>query len=249
MRVISLVPSLTETLLECGVEVVGRTRYCIHPGDLVREIPIVGGTKSVDWDRCAPLKPDLVILDREENTLPMAESCPYPWHATHITSVGAVGDDLQTLAGKLQSQALESLAAEWQRLSAMPDLDFTGWENLPGLVRPIGALQDITRVQYMIWKEPWMTISRHTFIGSMLAKTGLGSFLPDYSEPYPELGDRELPVEGTCYLFSSEPYPFARHTLDLERRGFNGALVDGEFFSWFGVRSFRLLRDYLARYG
>ena len=68
MRVICLVPSLTETLLECGVDVVGRTRFCIHPASRVAEITRVGGTKGVDWDRCATLNPDIVIFDREKTS-------------------------------------------------------------------------------------------------------------------------------------------------------------------------------------
>lgn len=248
MRVISLVPSLTETLVECGLEVVGRTRFCIHPEEVVRDIPVVGGTKGVNWDSCRQLKPDLVVMDREENTLQMAESCPFPWHATHITSVGAVGDDLQALAGKLRSHKLEKLSADWQSLAGMPNLDFTGWDNLPGLMHSMGSIQDIARVNYMIWQDPWMTISRSTFIGSVLIKTGLGHLLPDYSKPYPELTDRRLPEANTFYLFSSEPFPFARHIEGLESKGFNGALVDGEFFSWFGIRSYRMLRDYLEKY-
>ena len=248
MRVISLVPSLTETLVECGLEVVGRTRFCIHPEKVVRDIPVVGGTKGVNWDSCRQLKPDLVVMDREENTLQMAESCPFPWHATHITSVGAVGDDLQALAGKLQSHKLEKLSADWQSLAGMPNLDFTGWDNLPGLMHSMGSIQDIARINYMIWQDPWMTISRSTFIGSVLIKTGLGHFLPDYSKPYPELTDSRLPEADTFYLFSSEPFPFARHIEGLEGKGFNGALVDGEFFSWFGIRSYRMLRDYMEKY-
>ncbi|MBT5701024.1 MAG: Fe3+-siderophores ABC transporter protein [Gammaproteobacteria bacterium] len=248
MRVISLVPSLTETLVECGLEVVGRTRFCIHPEEVVRDIPVVGGTKGVNWDSCRQLKPDLVVMDREENTLQMAESCPFPWHATHITSVGAVGDDLQALAGKLQSHKLEKLSADWQSLAGMPNLDFTGWDNLPGLMHSMGSIQDIARINYMIWQDPWMTISRSTFIGSVLIKTGLGHFLPDYSKPYPALTDSRLPEANTFYLFSSEPFPFARHIEGLEGKGFNGALVDGEFFSWFGIRSYRMLRDYMEKY-
>ena len=65
MRVICLVPSLTETLIECGVNVVGRTRFCIHPKDRVEQIAKVGGTKGVNWERCAQLEPDLVVFDRE----------------------------------------------------------------------------------------------------------------------------------------------------------------------------------------
>lgn len=67
MRLISLVPSWNETLIECGLNVVGRSRYCIHPEDRVRDIPIVGGTKDIRWDRVREARPDLLVLDREEN--------------------------------------------------------------------------------------------------------------------------------------------------------------------------------------
>ena len=87
MRIVSMVPSWTETLLKAGVNVVGRTRYCIHPPKLITNIPIVGGTKDVSWDLVEDLKPDLVLLDQEENPLEMAEECPVPYFATHVNSI------------------------------------------------------------------------------------------------------------------------------------------------------------------
>lgn len=86
MRVVSMVPSWTETLLEAGrdaadFELVGRTRYCVHPADLAASITAVGGTKEINWDRVSELKPDLVIFDREENPKSMADRSPYPWLA------------------------------------------------------------------------------------------------------------------------------------------------------------------------
>ncbi|WP_428610259.1 helical backbone metal receptor, partial [Sedimenticola sp.] len=76
MRVVSLIPSITESLIDCHVNLVGRSRFCIHPVPQVGHIPVVGGTKQVDWQAMACLAPDLVVLDREENTREMAESCP-----------------------------------------------------------------------------------------------------------------------------------------------------------------------------
>ena len=87
LRVISMVPSWTETLLYAGIQVVGRTRYCIHPADKVAQIPIVGGTKDIKWDLVQDLQADLVLLDREENPLEMAESSPIPFLATHVSSL------------------------------------------------------------------------------------------------------------------------------------------------------------------
>lgn len=243
MRVISLVPSLTETLLDCGVDVVARTRFCIHPATRVASIPVVGGTKEVNWDACRKLRPDLVVMDREENTREMAEACPFPWHATHITSVSHVGGELAALAEKLDNEALRTLASDWDALAARPPAKFSGWEALPGFEQMIGQAVDAPRLEYMIWRQPWMAVSKDTFIGSMLQKVGLGDYLANHDAPYPEISD--LPREDTFYLFSSEPFPFARYVDELATLGFNGALVDGEFYSWFGSRSYRQLKNWL----
>lgn len=247
MRVISLVPSLTETLLDCGVEVVGRTRFCVHPADAVADIPSVGGTKQVNWEACAVLKPDLVVMDKEENTLSMAESCPFPWHATHITSIESVGNEFVQLADEIQNDRLQMLANAWQELNDYPSAAFEGWDRLPGLLQLIGNPDGFKRIEYMIWRDPWMCISSQTFIGSMLGKIGLGQYLDAREKPYPELSDTDVPREDTAYLFSSEPFPFARYVEELESLGFNGALVDGEFYSWFGSRSYRQLKAYLQK--
>lgn len=244
MRVISLVPSLTETLIDCGVEVVGRTRFCIHPQAAVASIPVVGGTKEANWAKCAALKPDLILMDREENTLEMATSCPFHWFATHITSAALVGMELNKIAECVDNQGLSELAGEWDKLVAMPDLVCQHWKNIPGLIDKVGdPVLEGARVEYMIWQDPWMAISRNTFIGSMLSKVGLGGQLPEHARPYPTLEDESLPRADTFYLFSSEPFPFERYVDDLTQRGFNGAIVDGEYYSWFGTRSYRRLKQ------
>lgn len=247
MRVISLVPSLTETLLHCGVNVVGRTRFCIHPADSVRNIPAVGGTKEVNWDRCAELNPDLVVFDREENTREMAETCPFHWVATHITAMSDVPGALRDLAAATSNQSLESLADDWAVLAERPPLKPGNFSDLPGCMKTIGHIdQSFKQVEYMIWREPWMAVSRETFIGSVLDKLGFADRLPDYSTQYPEV-EGALPRADTFYIFSSEPFPFERYIDELSDAGFNGALVDGELFSWFGVRSYELLKQYLDK--
>ena len=186
-------------------------------------------------------------MDREENKLPMAQSCPFPWHATHVTSVDDVGGQLSALANAVDSDAVRELADGWRELADMPQATFKGWQSLPGFEASIGDPGDAARAEYMIWREPWMAISTQTFIGSMLTKVGLGDALITREQPYPELADADLPREDTCYLFSTEPFPFGRYVEELETLGFNGALVDGEFYSWFGSRSYRLLKEYLER--
>ncbi len=225
----------------------GRTRFCIHPEAEIVDIPSVGGTKEVNWDTCASLKPDLVVMDKEENTLPMAESCPFPWVATHITSIDNVGPELARLSETVGSDALSALAEGWQALAELPDTTFTSSAELPGFIRSIGDVSSFERLEYMIWRDPWMAISTQTFIGSMLRKVGLGDFLQTRDTPYPTLGEGELPRDNTLYLFSSEPFPFERYVEELESLGFNGALVDGEFYSWFGSRSYRQLHAFLTQ--
>ena len=241
-RVISLVPSLTETLIHCGVDVVGRTRFCVHPEEAVSEIPAVGGTKEVDWDKCRKLAPDLVILDREENTREMADACPFNWIATHVTSVNDVYDALSYIAGHIDCTPLHALAEDWRQLALRPPRHFPGWHDVPGTLRIVGdASRNFDRIEYLIWRDPWMAVSRDTFIGSVLSQVGLGEYLSDYADKYPRL-DESLPREDTFYLLSSEPFPFARYREELENRGFNGAVVDGEFYSWFGIRTYQLLK-------
>jgi len=245
MRVICLVPSLTETLIECGVEVVGRTRFCIHPVDKVKAISVVGGTKNVDWDKCKTLKPDIVVFDREENPKEMADSCSFKWHATHITSVDNIADELRKLADIVESPQLLEMADKWSELASKPNLKTIDWANIPAQIETIGNNKvSYKHIEYIIWRDPWMAVNANTFIGSMLQKFGFTEHLISHKKSYPELTQEQMNDPETFYLFSSEPYPFSRHKEFLIESGFNGAIVDGEVYSWFGIRSYLALNEF-----
>jgi len=249
MRVISLVPSLTETLVECRVEVVGRTRFCAHPAERVAAIPVVGGTKEVDWAACAALDPDLIVMDREENTREMAAACPLPWTAVHITAVESVGPELRGLAGKVSSATLASHADDWSRLGRRGPRPFPGWDQIPdalGYLRGAGGRRGFSRLEYVIWRKPWMVIGPGTFISSMLRRVGFGEFLPRQESRYQEVPEAAMRREDTFYLFSSEPFPFAEKDGLLSGLGVAGAIVDGESYSWYGLRSYRFLERALG---
>lgn len=254
MRVISLVPSITETLIESGVNVVGRTRFCIHPAEKVKHVPRVGGTKGVDWERCRSLSPDLVIFDREENLKEMADECPFPWFATHINSIDAAGSEFLKLSEVLASEALRQHALEWSRVASQADLKEIDWQQVPGQLRKLAGAdplsegsgpQSFSRIEYVIWKSPWMAVGADTFIFSVLKKLGFADFLPDHTSQYPTLNEMDMTRTDTFYLFSSEPYRFLRYQTELEEAGVAGAIVDGELFSWFGVRSLRGIQSIL----
>ena len=246
MKVICLVPSLTETLIECGVDVVGRTRFCVHPQDRVGDIAKVGGTKGVDWQKVAELNADLVIFDREENLKAMADECPLPWHATHITSIETIAGELDKLALKVNSDKLSQLAIQWRIINSKASLDTIDFSNVPGQIELLAnAKKSYKRVEYIIWREPWMAVNPNTFVGSMLSKLGFADYLNHHQESYPVLNEIQMADPDAFYLFSSEPFPFAKHRDSLVKSGFNGAIVDGEVYSWFGTRSYRALAKYL----
>lgn len=250
-----MVPSWTETLLECGVEVVGRTRYCVHPAGRVEAIPQVGGTKDWSLARLAEAAPDLVVLDREENPRSMAEQSPGASLATHVRGAADVGPELERIAsavGGAPAARLRALAARWRVAAAAPPRPLPDrWEALPGLrewVRfPGFAPRELRRVEYLIWRRPWMGVGPRTFAGSMLALAGFGGMLAGRGEPYPELAEEELRGERTVLLASTEPYPFARRKGELSVLGAPCAVVDGECFTWFGARSLRFLESLGAR--
>lgn len=282
MRIVSMVPSWTETLLMCNVQIVGRTRFCIHPDSLVKCIPAVGGTKDVRWELVKELKPDLLILDQEENPRSMSDESPVEVLATHVRSANDVARDLRKIADRLgsggSSKKLRDLAERWDcivqhKLSEPPPL-----EGFPGVVRWIRGPVSVSRSKYssnahssnahssneqignrfvyVIWQRPWMAASRGTFISSVLDILGVS---PDRLWPGPEeLGSEELGAtypafemasapQNSVFFFSTEPYPFNAKLNELIKLPLQSiAIVDGESFSWFGVRSLEFLEAALS---
>ncbi|WP_232469250.1 helical backbone metal receptor [Bdellovibrio bacteriovorus] len=241
MRVVSMVPSWTETLLKAGVQVVGRTRFCIHPPKQITNIPIVGGTKDVSWDLVVDLKPDLVLLDQEENPLEMAEECPVPYLATHVHSLASLQKELARLGEHFENPQLMEMSVEALDLVEAAPLKWD-LQKIPGFlewVRPPGKSYD--EVLYLIWKKPWMSVSRETYIGSVLEKLGarVAEFPEGEKYPVVELED----FKNAFYLFSSEPFPFQKKIGDLKALDIDGAIVNGESYSWFGVRSIEFLKE------
>jgi hypothetical protein len=245
MRVICLVPSWTETLIEAGVNVVGRTRFCIHPSEKAETIPVVGGTKDVDWEKASFLNPDLVLFDREENTEEMAESCPYPWHATHVTSINDMAGELRSLANIFNNPKLDDFAGRWSTLSSSRPLE-RQLEKPPALVKWVTTPpKHIDQVVYLIWANPWMAASAPTFIGSLLKWCGWEIWGDDPQDKYPVL-DLSQFGKNTLFLCSTEPFPFAKRPDVMAKLPASVALVDGEKISWFGLRSLVYLESLMG---
>ncbi len=243
-RVISLIPSITETLIEAGANVVGRSRFCIQPKESIENIPAVGGTKDIDWEQLRALKPDLIILDREENTREMAESCPFPFHALHITNVLHMAPELSRLSQAIDCPPLQVMAERWEAI-ATKKIKLDRLESLPGMVEWWKPPTQQSRLEYLIWRKPWMAIGPDTFIHSMLCQLGASNYLLPHTEKYPTINLEALNPEETVLLFSTEPYLFAKEKDELMKLGFSCGLIDAECLSWYGVRSLRFLESIL----
>ncbi len=210
---VSLVPSLTETLLEWGVAPVAVTRFCEVEG-----FPTVGGTKNPDIDAIVALRPDVVLMDREENRLPDAtalEAAGLQVVAVHVRSVEDVAQALAQVAASLHMPAAPTSPATPPGRATSPPI----------------------RVWVPIWRRPWMTIGSGTYGTSILAAAGFDNVYGG-SDPYPtvELEDvRDRSPE--LVLAPSEPYPFKeRHRLELEQVA-PVVLVDGKDLFWWGSRT------------
>lgn len=225
-RIVSLVPSQTELLFDLGLdeEVVGITKFCVHPRDKWRSKPRVGGTKKLDMGRIDALSPDLIIGNKEENDRAQIEELAerFPVWLSDISSLAdalamirAVGD----LVGR-PAQAGQ-LAADIDRLLA------------PTTTGPLHS------AAYLIWYKPWMAAASDTFINSMLAMAGCKNVLAAKTR-YPETSLEELAaLQPQVVLLSSEPFPFQEKHVEEIREFCPQAvirLVDGELFSWYGSR-------------
>ncbi len=226
-RIVSLVPSQTELLADLGLdaEVVGVTRFCVHPADWKGRKTIVGGTKTINVPRLAGLAPDLVIANKEENPRDEIEAVVaqgVPVYVTDVTDVaGAVA--MIRAVGRLVDRA--------EVAGALADDVVAGFDVVePGPPR---------RTLYLIWRDPWMSVGGDTFVSDVMARAGLANATAD-RDRYPALRDDEVAgLAPEVVLLSSEPYPFVeRHLAEVQALapGARVELVDGEAFSWYGSR-------------
>ncbi|MEW9673793.1 ABC transporter substrate-binding protein [Ammoniphilus sp. 3BR4] len=234
-KIISLCPSITETLyaLHLSDEIIGRTRYCIHPAHQIKQAAIVGGTKQINEDIVQQLRPDLIIAEKEENPREMIENLAksFPVYVINVENY----DDALKMIGDLGYICNQQKNAEKIVIEIQERFQYLESANQ-------------TRVAYVIWKKPYMVAGNHTFINSILEKCGFINVFKDRPERYPVVTMEELQQANLNFIFlSSEPYPFkARDEIEFVTHvpGAKPILVDGEIFSWYGVRM-RKAVDYL----
>ena len=228
-------PSITELVCELGLanQLVGRTGFCIHPKETLRKIAKVGGTKSVNLKKIRELAPTHVIVNMDENKKETADALAQFVPNVIVTHPLA---PLDNLALYRQIGTAFSKEREAEDLCSRFELAYQESKEQKFPQR---------KVLYLIWKDPWMTVSRDTYVSRMLELFGLKT-LPEASESrYPKLKD--LDVGADMILLSTEPYRFGeKHRKELEQQlKLPVHLIDGEMTSWYGPRAIAGLR-YLA---
>ena len=235
-RIISLVPSQSELLADLGLErqVVGITKYCVHPSHWLRTKTIIGGTKNFQFDVIDDLKPDLIIGNKEENYAEgitrlkqkypvwVSDIITLPDVYSMISSLGQI-TGTETKANVIKDQIAERLRSVQKKST--------------------------NSVLYLIWRKPWMAAGSGTFIDSMLKMLNLKNVLENVQR-YPQLSTEQIAdLRANLIFLSSEPYPFReRHIGELKRISPMSQimLVDGEMFSWYGSRLIKAA-DYFNR--
>lgn len=235
MRIVSLVPSLTELLIDLGLEqeLVGRTKFCIHPADKIKSISKIGGTKNVNIEAVLNLKPDLILANKEENTRQDIEAFVGK-SSVHLTEIANYSQAIESI---LEIGQLTNRISESQLLVAQIESSFSN------LAVPANTNETVC---YLIWNDPIMTIGNDTYIHDMLDKCGFKNVFGDQSR-YPTISAQELKQSAPKYIFlSSEPFPFKDKHINQFKEicpESKVILVNGEYFSWYGSRM-RKAADY-----
>lgn len=241
-KIISLVPSLTELLFDLGLDdqIIGRTRFCIHPKEKVDHVEIMGGTKNPRIDKIREAEPDLIITNKEENRKEDVDVLQKDFDVM-ITDINTIEDALLTIhdignrcgVKRTTEDLISAIRKEYHNAPDEPQLT----------------------AAYMIWRDPWMTVGTDTYIHSVLSHWKLKNVFGDQRR-YPKTTLDELSnKKPDIILLSSEPYPFKeKHITEVEIAcpDCRVLLVDGEWFSWYGSRmlpSFKKLNSFRKAIG
>jgi ABC-type Fe3+-hydroxamate transport system substrate-binding protein len=230
-RIVSLVPSQTELLCDLALEneLVGITKFCVHPYHLKSTKTIVGGTKKVNFEKIKALQPDFILCNKEENSyelLPELEKIA----PTYFSDVNTIQESIDLI---LRLGSILNRRTEADNLVHKIEFKLTDFNQF---------IKDkpIRKVAYFIWAKPWMVAGNDTYINEMLKLNKFENIYGDMSR-YPKVEINRIRHEGDpdVVFLSSEPFPFKdEHALEISNFTNRSITVfaDGELFSWFGSR-------------
>lgn len=229
-RIVSLVPSQTELLVDLGLEslIFGVTKFCVHPNYLIKTKTVVGGTKQLHIDRVKALDPDIILCNKEENTKAMISELE-AIAPVHVSNIYNLEDSYELI-----SMYGELFQVEERAFTIVSTIK-KECERFQNKIKPYPR----RKVAYFIWKDPWMVAASNTFIDSVLSEAGFENIFRN-EKRYPEISLDDSKLKATDALFlSSEPFPFKdSHVSELRTRFPKKEIkvVDGELFSWYGSR-------------
>jgi hypothetical protein len=262
LRIVSLVPSITELIADLGLApyLVGRTGFCIHPAHLMESVAKVGGTKALNIDKIRALAPTHVVVNVDENEKPAIDLLRQ-WVPNIVVTHPCRPADNLVLVDQLLEAFSSAMALEpevWRSVCARAARLKQQLNQRLSQLQAVQAQCEPTQVLYLIWREPWMTVARDTYISRMLelinwhslpALDGGDGVQTPGDTRYPVLkGDEPWLAKVQRVLLSSEPYSFKDEHLKQVQSWLPLAvvqLVDGEMLSWYGSRAVQGL-DYLV---
>lgn len=233
MKIISLVPSQTELLFDLGLrdEVVGITKFCVHPDGWFRSKARIGGTKNVHIEKIKQLSPDLILANKEENVKEQVEELA-AYFNVHTTDVKTLNDALKMIVevGELVNKKQEA-----RLIASKIEINFQTFALELNSKPETGN----SSVLYLIWNNPFMSAGSDTFIHDMLTRCNYQNVCGNLQR-YPEISSERITELKPAIIFlSSEPFPFKQKHIDELKAILPASkimLVDGEFFSWYGSR-------------
>lgn len=248
-RIVSLCPSQTETLVDLGAgeRLVGRTKFCIHPEAIVKDIPEIGGTKQVRMADLDALAPDLILAEMEEQTPELVAELEenYPVFVTRVenipdalTMIRDVGALLDGAFAHLSTAQLpqKPIPADRPALKTAQTLA----TEIDRSLQAIAPLAQPMSCVYLIWENPVMGVGANTYINSVLSYMGLVNGLLTHEGRYPTLSHAEIKtLSPSVLMLSSEPFPYKTKHLEVYQALLPQTqvmCVDGEMFSWYGTR-------------
>lgn len=238
LKIVSLVPSQTELLFDLGLneEVIGITKFCIHPDEWFRRKRRVGGTKNLKLDLIRSLKPDLILANKEENVKDQIEELQKEFKV-YVSEISTITD-----AFKMISEIGQLVNKEKKAIDII--------ENIKIEMSSINVNLPKIKSLYLIWQNPYMVAGSDTFINEMMTIAGFENIISN--SRYPMLTIEEIKnLNPEAVLLSSEPFPFnEKHIHEMEDLlpNANIKLVDGELFSWYGSRMLKSFQYFSKLY-
>lgn len=241
-RIVSLVPSQTELLYDLGLdgEVVGITKFCVHPEKWFRSRTRIGGTKKLDLEKIRALDPALIIANREENEKEQVEALmrEFPVWVSDIRTIEDAFSMIRSI-GEITGRPIQAEDLINRISKGFRELrESIAQLNLPAKNSRSGIPHPGVRTAYLIWRDPWMVAGGDSFINGMMRQCGFKNVFED-TPRYPQILPVKDLVNCELILLSSEPYPFReKHRTEIRELlpAAQVLLVDGEMFSWYGSR-------------